>query len=323
MIKIQGNQYPSDFEAKKTMADAAKQMAAKGYGVASDGSLSVRVGPNAVWVTADDAQKGNLTQDMIVKVDLDGKPMLGARGKMLPEEMKIHLKIYRDHPEIRAVVHGYPPAAVAMGLKGMGIVSAGFTKTLRKLGDVPVVPYTGGDQDALAVSGCATGNRGVLLQKNGCMAWGASPAEALSMLEAMEYYAAVMSAAGQCREVAVDIPCESGVTVRSQEEGLPFPKLNGVTGLIRPGDRPGMRTEKPVISGKTSDVIHSMDDAGRQTGAGQIPDLSGVPTASVVPSATASPVSYPAPAVPKKVTEKPKEDVMAEVVRRTMQGFQL
>lgn len=301
MIKIQGSQYPSDFEAKKAMTDVGRQMAAKGYGVASDGSLSVRVGPNAVWVTADDSQKGSLTQDMIVKVDLDGKPMLGARGKTLPEEMKIHLKIYREHPEVRAVVHGYPPKAVAMGIRGMGIVSAGFTKTLRKLGDVPVVPYTGGDQDALAVSGCVSAHRGVLLQNNGCMAWGNTSSEAFSMLEAMEYYAAVMAASGWHADAkAPGQPKEIAVETRTQEEMLP--KLNGVTGLVRPGERPVRREETPVISGQTSDVIHN--------------------TASVVWKQKEVPVAAQVPVTPKKVTEKPKEDVMAEVVRRTMQSFQ-
>ena len=310
MIKIQGSQYPSDFEAKKAMTEVGKQMAAKGYGVASDGSLSVRVGPNAVWMTADDSRKGNLTQDMIVKVDLDGKPMLGARGKTLPEEMRIHLKIYREHPEIRAVVHGYPPKAVAMGIRGVGIVSAGFTKTLRKLGDVPVVPYTGGDQDAQTVSGCVPAHRGVLLQNNGCMAWGNTPAEAFSMLEAMEYYGAVISASGGYAEAeAPGHPKENAAEISVQEERLP--KLNGVTGLVRPGERPGRREGTPVISGLTSDVIHNTESVARKQNA--------VPEAVRIPGTPKKAMDK----VSNKATDKPKEEVMAEVVRRTVQGFQL
>lgn len=295
MIKIQGNQYPSDFEAKKAMTDAGKQMAAKGYCIGSDGSLSVRVGPNAIWVTADEAAKGSLTQDMIVKVDLDGKPMLGARGKTLPEEMKIHLKLYREHPEIRAVVHGYPAAAVAMGIRGEGIRSAGFTKTLRKLGDVPVVPYTGGDQDAQAVSSCAANSKGVLLSDNGCMTWGISTAEAFSMMEAVEYYGTVIAALGNPSRMAAASKAEACL-----------PKLSGVTELVRPGERQERMENMAVILSSTSDVIHSTT----------VPK----PIQTETPRLPAAPQS---PAEPQKVTEKPKEDVMAEVVRRTMQGFHL
>lgn len=279
MIKIQGNQYPSDFEAKKAMTEVGKQMAEKGYGIGSDGSLSVRVGPNAVWVTAEEAVKGSLTQDLIVKVDLDGKPMLGARGKTLPEEMKIHLKLYREHPQIRAVVHGYPPTAVAMGIRGEEIRSAGFTKTLRKLGDVPVVPYTGGDQDALAVSSCAANSKGVLLAGNGCMTWGSSTMEAFAMMEAVAYYGTVMEAMGPPQAVS----SERSRAKAAWTDSEPSPSLSGVTALVRPGECPERIEETPDISEKTSDVIHNIS----------------------------------------KVTEKPKEDVMAEVVRRTMQGFHL
>ena len=52
---IQGVRYLSDFEAKKAMTDVGKRMAEKGYVIASDGSLSVRVGPNAVWITVGDS----------------------------------------------------------------------------------------------------------------------------------------------------------------------------------------------------------------------------------------------------------------------------
>lgn len=299
MIKIQGNQYPSDFEAKKAMVETGRQMAAKGYGIGTDGSMSVRVGPNAVWVTADEAQKGNLTQDMIVKVDLDGKPMLGARGRTLPEEMRIHLKLYREHPQIRAVVHGYPPAAVAMGIRREGIASAGFTKTLRKLGDVPVILCSGGDQDAQEVSRCAAGSNGILLANNGCMTWGSSIPEAFSMMEAVEYYGTVMAAMGSRVQT---VPHQTAQRLEQRMAPAPeehFPGLSGVTGLVRPGQRQERREVTPVIPEITSDVIHNISEK--------------------------EPDQKPALQQPsvQKVTEKPKADVMAEVVRRTMQGFQL
>ena len=49
---IQGVTYLSDFEAKKAIMEMARRLEAKGWLVAGDGSMSVRVGPQAVWVTA-------------------------------------------------------------------------------------------------------------------------------------------------------------------------------------------------------------------------------------------------------------------------------
>ena len=68
---------------------------AKGWLVAGDGSMSVRVGPQAVWVTVAGADKAALTQDMLVRVDMNGKAMLSAKPKPLPEDLPIHLKSIR------------------------------------------------------------------------------------------------------------------------------------------------------------------------------------------------------------------------------------
>ena len=54
---IQGVTYLSDFEAKKAIMEMARRLEAKGWLVAGDGSMSVRVGPQAVWVTVAGADK--------------------------------------------------------------------------------------------------------------------------------------------------------------------------------------------------------------------------------------------------------------------------
>ena len=58
---------------------------AKGWLVAGDGSMSVRVGPQAVWVTVAGADKAALTQDMLVRVDMNGKAMLSAKPSPCPK----------------------------------------------------------------------------------------------------------------------------------------------------------------------------------------------------------------------------------------------
>ncbi|RAZ94491.1 class II aldolase/adducin family protein, partial [Klebsiella oxytoca] len=85
---------------------------------AGDGSLSVRVGPNAVWVTVDGADKAALTQDMLVRVDLNGKTNLSAHPKPLGEDLPIHLRIYRENEAVQCVLHAYPPCAAVLGQQG-------------------------------------------------------------------------------------------------------------------------------------------------------------------------------------------------------------
>ncbi len=139
MVTIQGNRFMSDFEAKKTMIEIGRRMDQKGYSIAGDGSLSVRTGPNAIWITTAGADKGNLTQDMFVKVGMDGKQVMSARSKKLPEELSWHLKIYQEKPEVKAILQAYPPAANARAIKGQAMAAASYTGAVQRLGAVPVV----------------------------------------------------------------------------------------------------------------------------------------------------------------------------------------
>lgn len=119
------------------------------------------------------------------------------------------------------------------------------------------------------------------------------------MMEAVEYYGTVMAAMGSRVQT---VPHQTAQRLEQRMAPAPeehFPGLSGVTGLVRPGQRQERREVTPVISEITSDVIHNISEK--------------------------EPDQKPALQQPsvQKVTEKPKADVMAEVVRRTMQGFQL
>ena len=118
---IQGVTYLSDFEAKKAIMEMARRLEAKGWLVAGDGSMSVRVGPQAVWVTVAGADKAALTQDMLVRVDMNGKAMLSAKPKPLPEDLPIHLKIYQENENAQCVMHTYPACAAVMGMQGQTV----------------------------------------------------------------------------------------------------------------------------------------------------------------------------------------------------------
>ena len=151
---IQGVTYLSDFEAKKAIMEMARRLEAKGWLVAGDGSMSVRVGPQAVWVTVAGADKAALTQDMLVRVDMNGKAMLSAKPKPLPEDLPIHLKIYQENENAQCVMHTYPACAAVMGTDraacsiqprsagaGTGAAAARPERGRAGTGCQPVVPH--------------------------------------------------------------------------------------------------------------------------------------------------------------------------------------
>lgn len=284
---IQGVTYLSDFEAKKAIIEAARRMEAKGFLVAGDGSLSVRVGPSAVWVTIAGADKAALTQDMLVRVDLNGKQMLSARAKPLPEDLPIHLKIYQENGSVQCVLHAYPPCAAVMGLQGQSVQPAAFSPAVRALGRVQLLPGQAAEPQAQAVSLLCRTDKGVLLQNDGCMTWGRTPTEACHLVEALDYYAAVTARLGHTPVSAPVVPAAPASAAA----------LNGVTGLIRPGmGLPPLPKAQPAASA--------------------------VPVAPVASKAVpAAPAAAAAPAQPAPRAAA-REDAMAEVIRRTLQSFQ-
>ena len=256
---IQGISYPSDFEAKKGMIDIGHRMEEKGCVIAGDGSLSVRVGPNAVWITAEGADKGALKQDSFLRVDLNGKQMPGSRQARLPEDVEVHLQIYQQNPSLRAVLHAYPVGAVALAARGQSVSPVDYTPSLRKLGKITLVPAGNAEAAAkAAVLACKT-DSGVLLSGDGCMMWGESLTEAFHKLEALEYYARVsrmlcsgnaessgyQAVGNTCGMSHVEIvPAGNGC----ETAGGSF-SMEGLTPMIRPGEKlPILEERKQPVS---------------------------------------------------------------------------
>lgn len=295
---IQGVSYLSDFEAKKAVIEAARRLEAKGFLTAGDGSLSVRVGPNAVWVTLEGADKAALTQDMLVRVDLNGKQMMSAHLKPLAEDLAVHLKIYRENESVQCVLHAYPPCAVALSRRGQGLPAADYSPSVRKLGRIQLLGAQSAEALPQAAASLSRTDRGVLLQNDGCMLWGKNPLEVCHLAEAMAYCCKVNAAMGRCSVCSkcarcgnsIDAPAEHPTAQTVYSSPAPQPAaapLSGVTGLIQPGQ--------------------------------SLPPLP-------QPGQSASPAAPPvqeAPAMKPGVAavDVPKADVMAEVVRRTLQSF--
>ena len=290
---IQGVHYLSDFEAKKAIMETAKRLEAKGFLTAGDGSLSVRVGPNAVWVTVDGVDEAGLTQDMLVRVDLNGKANPSAHPKPLGEDLSIHLNIYRENPDVQCVLHAYPPCAAVLGRQGESLPAAGYSPSVRRLGRVELIAGLTGEALAKAVAAQSRTNKGVLLAEDGCMFWAKAPIEMCHLVEALSYRftvdSAIQTAAHSTCACAGCQGC-GGCTGNTQcsacsgSEGTrpappePPQALAGVTQLIQPGQ--------------------SLPPLPQQQ--------------------EAAPPSAPS-ALP--AVDIPKEDVMAEVVRRVLQSF--
>lgn len=207
MAIYNGTKYPSDFEAKKLIIEVGKRMYDRGYVASNDGNISVKVGHNVIWTTPTGVSKGYMTPDMLVKMNLDGKVLT---GRLKPSsEVKMHIRVYNENPDVMAVTHAHPPVATSFAIAGISLDRAILPEAVVNLGSVPIAHYaTPGSTDVpdSIAPYCKTHNA-VLLANHGALSWGKDALEAYHRLESLEYYATVLMYTGNIIGKANELSC--------------------------------------------------------------------------------------------------------------------
>ena len=128
--------YPTDAQAKADILAAGRKIYQRRV-AANDGNLSVRVGENALWVTPTGVCKGDMTEDMLVKMTLDGTVLEGTRKPPRGQDAPADLS---ENPTVRAVVHAHPPVATTLPPPASPDKPV-LQEAVVQLGTVPVAPF--------------------------------------------------------------------------------------------------------------------------------------------------------------------------------------
>ena len=182
-----------DRQAKRAIVEIGRRMYQLGYVASNDGNLSVRVRKDEVWATPTGVSKGFMKESDMVRMKLDGTVLSG--GKRAPSsEIKLHLRIYRENPEVMGVCHAHPPMSTSFAVAGLALDEPIYPEAMILLGTVPCVPYeTPGSLGVPdSVAPYAKSHCAVLLGNHGPVTWGRSLEEAWHRLEAVEHYAQIV-----------------------------------------------------------------------------------------------------------------------------------
>ena len=129
----------SPYEIKKEICEIGRRIYMNGFVAANDGNISVKVSENEYYCTPTGVSKGFMTPDMIIKIDADGNKL---EGKLNPSsEIKMHMRVYRERPDVNAVVHAHPPTATAYAVAGIPLDKYLLPEAILVLGDVPICKY--------------------------------------------------------------------------------------------------------------------------------------------------------------------------------------
>ena len=163
----------------------------RGYVCGNDGNLSARISENAIVATPSGISKGFMTEDMLVKLDMDGNVI---SGNMNPSsEIKMHLAIYRSAQAILSVCHAHPPIATSFAAAGVALNKPYLQESVMLLGVIPVAKYAppGSDELANGAAELCHDYHGALLEHHGVVTWGGSVMQGLYRMESVEYTATV------------------------------------------------------------------------------------------------------------------------------------
>jgi len=187
----------------------------RGYVAAGDGNVSVRLAGGCLLVTPSGLSKGFLRPEQLMLTDLEGAALPtqadGARGLRPSSELRLHCEAYRQRPDIGAVIHAHPVAAVACSLAGISLAEAVLPEVVLDLGAIPTSRYASpaSEEGPAAIRDLIRDHDALILDRHGSVTVGRDLWDAYLKLERMEHAASIVLAARHLGPVEPLPPAEA------------------------------------------------------------------------------------------------------------------
>ena len=189
----------SEYEIKKEVCEIGKRIYNRGMVAANDGNISVKISDNEFLCTPTGVSKGFMTPDYICKVDKDGN-VLQANGSFKPSsEIKMHMRVYAQRPDVKSVVHAHPVYATSFAIAGIPLTQPIMPEAVIALGCVPIAEYGTPSTTEIpdAVEKYLQHYDAVLLENHGALTYSDSLLAAYHKMESVEFYAELLFKAKQ------------------------------------------------------------------------------------------------------------------------------
>jgi L-fuculose-phosphate aldolase len=180
---------PAESQLRVDIVEVGRRLYARGYTASNDGNISARLDASRLLVTPANVCKGFMHEQMMVVTDLDGKKLAGERNAS--SEIQMHLEVYRQRPDVQAVVHAHPPIATAFAVAGIPLDRAVLAEVVTTLGSVPIAEYATPSTKELpdAVRKYVKAHDGMLLANHGALTLGTDLFSAYYKMETIEHFA--------------------------------------------------------------------------------------------------------------------------------------
>ena len=198
--------------SREALAAACRVLAAEGHESGLAGQVTARAEqPNAWWTLQFGYGFEEATPERMVLVDADLKPLHGGRAN---PGTRFHIWIYRQRPDVNAIVHTHAAYASALAATGQPLKTIHMDSAMlhgtAHLAEWPGVPVA--DDEGRIISAALGDAKTILLANHGLLAAGSSVEEATYLAVFFERAARMQlraMAAGGFKEVKPELAEEA------------------------------------------------------------------------------------------------------------------
>jgi len=176
--------------ARREIVNIGRLLYDRSYVVSSDGNVSVRLDDGRIVATPTMMCKGRMTEESLAVTDRSGKPLTDRKPS---SELQMHLLIYEERPDVKAVCHAHPPHGTAFAVAGLAIDQPILSEVILTLGCVPLAGYGTPSTTEVteAMRPLVKHHNALLMANHGAVAYGADLWQAFDRLETLEHTARI------------------------------------------------------------------------------------------------------------------------------------
>lgn len=181
----------TEHSLRQQICEVGRRMYEKNFVASNDGNISVRLAANRILTTPTGVSKGFMAPESMVIVDLEGRVVSAGKPS---SEIPMHLFVYRERPDVQAVVHAHPLHATGFAAAGLSLEDCVTAEIIVTLGSIPLAPYGTPSTPKLpeTLRPFIHHNDAFLLANHGAVTVGKDLWDAYYKMERLEHYAHII-----------------------------------------------------------------------------------------------------------------------------------
>ena len=252
----------SEARYRQEICAVGKSLYERGFIVACEGNLSIRLDDDRVLTTPTCMNKGMLEPHDLVITNLHGQQLTGTRK--VSSELAMHLLFYRMRPDVQAICHAHPPTATGFAAAGRALDKALLPEVIIGLGKIPLVRYAtpGTPELSQALEPFVPHYDALLLANHGAVTCGPDLLTAFFRMETIEHFAKILLAAERAGDPVLLSGREVAKLMAARSRYSVTPPPGGGAELPETSDTSGSSSEQVSLTRSELDAL--IDEAVRK-----------------------------------------------------------